>query len=183
MAAKGTALEAAKTLSASDRAALRTIVKERFKVIRKGLTAREQQAYNVAQSAVNAALQEVTEEARKETARLQKKLDKLNTEYMAIVAKYKAEGIKPSYAERLRIENQWTVAKANELLQSEQNLIWQKVATAREALDKQEQELVESLILGDITEDARTFLARVPTLDALVPLPSPQDMERKLLSR
>jgi hypothetical protein len=172
----------AKGMNKAERQTLIRLVKQRFKLLETGLSARRSALERVTQ-------QEIVEENKVEAEAWKKRLDEVIAKFTDLLREGE-QVIKDAHEAGFdRSGYGWHNLTANlnnvernatftpvDLQKKVQERMVEKIGDkpmTRFALEMQESQLVEELLVGDLgSEDAKTFLAQVPTLEDMIPLPN-----------
>lgn len=174
------------TISPGERQALRTVVRQRIKVLRVDLKQRKQE--------LNAEISRVVRERYAD-------FDAAQEDYDKQVRRIQAEAIKKiqKLHETHRLNDmpgRWEVSRWNKMVETHaprreaekrqqvENYIRDQLNTelskAEHELDRKEAELLSELAIGRLeSPDAKAFLDKIPTIDTIAPLSKVYELEQK----
>lgn len=172
----------ADTMSKTERQTLIRLVKQRFKLLEKGLDARRSQLRQLIREEVLKENEDKVAAYKKQlNDKVKEPLQELQKEAWVIIKQAEQDGLSRSGYSSYRFDN-WAadmkdVTFIPAKLDQEVNkrlaeMIGDKPMSAY-ALQAQESKLIEELLVGDLSSDgAKDFLAQIPTLEGLIPLPA-----------
>lgn len=168
-------------MTAKDRQELRRILKARFDILHQQLHQREHDAGIRIREEITSQHSAAIAEANKKVAKLREKADKLEDEANTVLTEMKGKGLTNvrngyHYAnERYPIVSvswqiDWTPAKLEEQVQEALNQLRNDAGYFKIDLNMKQLELEEKLAVGALeSDDSKSFLAGIPTVDTLLP--------------
>lgn len=189
-----------------ERNALVKVIRSRFSVFTKHARRTRDQLKQAIFDRLTQESEAKVNAAKRDIARIEAKLERLKGEADAVYAKHRAKGLELGSAsvkdaweyvgtrnERVgkyvdvttfegglswTISNAWVDPTIADRVEAEYRRLEEEFGLGELAMAQTEQELVEEVILGGVTSDeAQTFLGRVPTLEKL---PAPADAVARL---
>lgn len=163
-------------MTKTDRKELTSVVRSEFKILRNELRNREMQLASKIRAELEAEAKDATQEAIAAAAALEERADQLERDATALVREMREQGLEPQGYRgsiiRIDFDNRWQAKDIDRRVQQQLNAIKTQRGAAELQLDRNEQDLVKELSVGALeTEEAKTFLAKIPTLDQLLPAP------------
>lgn len=161
-------------MTLTERREIKGIIKRRFGVLRKDIEVRERELQNVIRD-------NIREKHEAELKRIDKELAALQTTIVTALSKSKMirdqarnRGIDVQF--QTNSEGAYyrvAVANLEDKVRDEFRQLWAERGRADLSIDQQEVDLLEHLALESIeSDDAKSFLSTIPTLDAILPPPS-----------
>lgn len=161
-------------MTLTERREIKGIIKRRFGVLRKDIEVRERELQNVIRD-------NIREKHEAELKRIDKELAALQTTIVTALSKSKMirdqarnRGIDVQF--QTNSEGAYyrvAVANLEDKVRDEFRQLWAERGRADLSIDQQEVDLLERLALESIeSDDAKSFLSTIPTLDAILPPPS-----------
>jgi hypothetical protein len=177
---KGMAAKTNGSMSAKDRAALRSIIRERFKILGMEVARREREVKHELRERVLAEYEDALEEGRnllEEMRAMQREFDKRSREIETHLRKLKVSTTWPNFSVSVPkdVEPKGLDDEVNRRI----GKLSGHAGRARNDLQLRELDLLERLAVGGLESDeARVFLAEVPTVDDILPMPNGKSQKR-----
>ncbi len=169
-------------MTKTDRKELTSVVRSEFKILKEELRNREMQIASKIRDELEAESKEVVQIAIDRAAEIERKSKELEAEAAALVDEMRREGLEPQGYRgsiiRIDFDNRWQAKDIDRRVQRELNNIKTQRGAAELQLARNEQDLVKGLSVGALeTEEAKAFLAKIPSLDQLLPSPESVTVE------
>jgi hypothetical protein len=163
----------AQPLSKTERTALIRVVKSRFSLLRDGLHVRASEVMQAVEKQIELDHKEAVDEITKESDKIAAQINKLLKQMEEIERKAQSKGITCQWKilEYFKPPT-WVPAHKGDLVRKKLEEIGGLNGRWEYELKRQEADLVEQLIIGDLTsDDSQKFLEKIPTAETLIPLP------------
>lgn len=168
-----------KLMNQKDRQELRRILKARFQILHQQLHVRQQEVQRSIEEQLRSEHEAAIKEAQKKTESFRKKLEKIMDEARDLTANMEERGIVPGngrgyYRDTFlsySLETQWSPKDLNRRIQEAYNKITEQAGLHKLDLNLKQLQLEEELAIGALgSEEAQSFLGKIPNLDELLPM-------------
>lgn len=176
---------ATQQMSKTDRSELRRILKLRMEILREQVVHREIEVRDELRKAIQKEYAETVKQAKADTKKLKEKAQKFEAEAEELEKRYGALGLSNSPYQRrsydlMRIDfsDDWQPENLEEKVNEAYSALTRKAGAVKLDLKQTELALSEELAINGLTTDeAKDFLAKIPTVEKLIPLESKEVKE------
>lgn len=172
-----------KIMSQKDRQELRRILKARYEILHQQLAQRQQEVQNSLAEKIREEHEAAILKAIQKTNAFEKRLSKIAEEAKALTTEMRALGVVPGNGRSYRgyadpetflsysLETAWSPKDLQEKVNQAYSKITEQAGLHKLDLRMQQLELEEELAIGALgSEEAKTFLDKIPNLDKLLPM-------------
>jgi hypothetical protein len=165
-------------MTRTERNELVRIVRGRFKILDRQPAYRIREVETIVRDGIRERHADAIAEAEQATEELRARFEPLEREAADLVAAMRRKGVSPRYADERLVRMEWLLpwrpANENDVAAGEMYRLSSEATMAQARLVERELSLVEELLVTELeTADAKTFLAKLPTIEELVPAPKP----------
>jgi len=162
-------------MKTAERNELKKIVTQRFALLREQVAQRENEVMGEVKAQIEAHHADAIREAKEEVVALNQELVTLEQRYRDLLTRYDARGVQPPSGgfrrDRDHFDGNFEPSGMGRRVQTVMQQLRAGAGSQRLNLRGTELDLLESIALDVIESDeAKEFLARIPTVEALMPL-------------